>query len=44
MLELHRDSMGGQLRIVHSIDEAYELLEVTPQDFSERLFPADLAA
>jgi hypothetical protein len=44
MFELHRDSMGGQLRIVQSIDEAYDLLKVTPEDFSERIFPTDLAA
>ena len=44
MFEMHRESMGVQLEVVHSIDEAYDLLKVTPQDFSERLFPADLAA
>ena len=44
MFEMHRESMGVQLEVVHSIDEAYDLLKVAPQDFSERLFPADLAA
>ena len=44
MFEMHRESMGVQLEVVHSIDEAYDLLKVTPQDFSERLFPSDLAA
>ena len=44
MFELHRDSMGGQLQVVHSLDEAYDLLEVTPEDFTERLFPVDVAA
>jgi hypothetical protein len=44
MFELHRDSMGGQLHVVRTLDEAYELLNVTAEDFSERLFPEDLAA
>jgi hypothetical protein len=44
MFELHRDSMGGQLRIVRSMDEAYDLLKVSPEDFSQRLFPEDVAA
>ena len=44
MFEMHRESLGVQLEVVHSIDEAYDLLKVTPQDFSERLFPSDLAA
>jgi hypothetical protein len=45
MFELYRESMGGKLQtVVQSLDEAYELLKVTPQDFSERLFPEDVAA
>jgi anti-anti-sigma regulatory factor len=43
MFELSRDSMGGQLQVVQSLDEAYNLLKVTPQDFSERLLPIDVA-
>ena len=43
MFELSRDSMGGQLQAVQSMDEAYNVLEVTPQDFSERLLPVDVA-
>jgi hypothetical protein len=44
MFELHRDSMGLQVQVVHSVDEAYDLLKVRPQDFSLRLFPIDAAA
>jgi hypothetical protein len=44
MFEIHRDAMGLQLQVVHSIDEAYDLLKVTPEDFSQRLFPVDVAA
>jgi hypothetical protein len=39
LFELSRNSMGGQLKVVQSMDEAYNLLRVAPQDFSERLFP-----
>jgi hypothetical protein len=44
MFELYRDSMGGQLQVVRSMEEAYDLLEVSREDFSQRLFPVDLAA
>jgi hypothetical protein len=44
MFELYRESMGGQSQIVvQAIDEAYNLLGVTPEDFSQRLFPEDVA-
>ena len=43
MFELSRGSMGGQLRVVQSMDEAYELLQVSPQDFTQRLFPESVA-
>ena len=43
MFELHRDSMGGQFHVVRSMDEAYDLLKVTPQDFTQRLFPEEMA-
>jgi hypothetical protein len=42
MFEIHREAMGVQLQVVHSIDEAYVLLKVSPQDFSQRLFPEDV--
>jgi hypothetical protein len=44
MLELTHDSIGGQLQIVHSLEEAYEIVGVRPEDFTERLFPEDRAA
>jgi hypothetical protein len=44
MFELSRDSMGGQFHVVRSLEEAYDLLQVTPGDFSRRLFPDDRAA
>ena len=44
MVELTRNWMGGQFELVESMDEAYRLLGVRPEDFSERLFPKKLAA
>jgi hypothetical protein len=44
MLELFRDSMGGQLQVVHSVEEAYDIVGVRPEDFTERLFPKEMAA
>ena len=42
MFQLSRDSMGGQLKVVQSMDEAYALLEVAPHDFCQRIFPEDV--
>jgi hypothetical protein len=36
--------MGVEVHVVHSMDEAYELLKVSPEDFTERLFPVEVAA
>jgi hypothetical protein len=44
MFELCRDSMGGELQVVRSLEEAYDRLGVRPEDFTERIFPDDLAA
>ena len=44
MFELLRGKMGGQLHFVLSVDEAYTMLGVSPEDFSQRLFPEQLAA
>ena len=44
MVELTRNWMGRQTELVESMDEAYRLLGVRPEDFSERLLPKKLAA
>jgi hypothetical protein len=44
VFQLSRDSMGGQLHVVRSLDEAYDLLGVNPEDFSQRLLPERSAA
>jgi hypothetical protein len=44
IFELHGESMGVQVQVAHSMDEAYELLGVRPVDFNQRLFPVSKAA
>ena len=39
MFELILDSMGGQLHVVRSLNEAYGLLGVNSEDFLQRLSP-----
>jgi hypothetical protein len=44
MYEMSRDGMRADLQVVGSIDEAYRLFGVHPEDFSQRLFPGSIAA
>src|SRR4030095_9853178 len=37
--EMSRDGMCADLQVVGSIDEAYRMFGVHPEDFSQRLFP-----
>ena len=39
MFEVLRDEMGRKLHLVISMDEAYAMFGVSPEDFSQRLFP-----
>jgi hypothetical protein len=44
MFELHGESMGVGVQVAHSMDEAYKLLGVRAEDFTQRLFPERMAA
>jgi hypothetical protein len=44
MFESARASMGVEFHIVWSVDEAYAMLGVGAGDFSQRLFPGNIAA
>jgi hypothetical protein len=44
MFQPYRDYMEGQHQAVHSLEEAYDMLGVRPEDFTERLFPKEMAA
>jgi hypothetical protein len=39
MYEMNRDGMQADLQVVGSIDEAYRMFGVHPEDFTQRLFP-----
>jgi len=44
MYEMSGEGMRADLQVAGSIDEAYRMLGVHPEDFSRRLFPAHIAA
>jgi hypothetical protein len=44
VFQLIRDFIGDQYRVVHSLEEAYEIVGVRPEDFTQRIFPKELAA
>ena len=44
MFQLCRDFFGEQYQVVNSLGEAYEVVGVRPEDFTQRIFPKDLAA
>jgi len=44
MLQLFQDILGEHFRVVRSLEEAYELLGVGPEDFTQHVSLRDLAA
>ena len=44
MFQQYRDFFGEQYQVVHSLEEAYDMVGVRPEDFTKRLYPHDLAA
>ena len=44
MLQLYQDMLGEHFRVVRSLEEAYEMLGVRPEDFTQCLVPAVRAA
>src|SRR5215467_13093499 len=44
MFQICRDSLGEQFHVVRSLEEAYEMVGVRPEDFTQRIFPKWLAA
>ena len=39
-----RESQGEVFEVVHSLEEAYDIVGVRAEDFAERLFPKEMAA
>jgi hypothetical protein len=44
VFQMCREHVYGLFDVVRSLDEAYEIVGARPEDFTERLFPARLAA
>jgi hypothetical protein len=44
VVALYQDFLGGQCKVVHSPEEAYDLVGVSLEDFTERLFPKEMDA
>jgi hypothetical protein len=44
MFEQIRDYDRESHRVVHTLEEAYDIVDVRPEDFTERLYAKDLAA
>ena len=44
VFQLCREFIHGEFEVVHTMEEAYDLVEVRPEDFTERIFPAALSA
>jgi hypothetical protein len=38
------ESIGSQFEVVHTLEEAYDIVRARPEDFTQRLFPEKLAA
>ena len=38
------ESIGGQFEVVHTLEEAYDIVRARPEDFTQRVFPERLAA
>ena len=36
--------IGAPYQVVHSLEQAYDIIGVHPEDFTERVYPKDLAA
>ena len=41
---LARRALYDQFEVVYSLEEAYDTVEMRPEDFTERLFPKEMAA
>ena len=44
MFQICRDSLGEQFHVVRSLEEAYAMLGVRSENFTQRVFPQDRAA
>jgi hypothetical protein len=44
IFQMCSEALGHQFEVVRSLEEAYDMVGVDPEDFTERLFPRKMAA
>jgi len=44
IFQMCREFLGDKFEVVGSLEEAYDMVGVHPEDFTERLFPKEMAA
>lgn len=44
LFQICGQSVGSEFEVVHTLEEAYEIIGVRPEDFTRRVFPAESAA
>jgi hypothetical protein len=44
LFQMCGESVGKEFEVVHTLEEAYGMVEVRPEDFTECVFTTDLAA
>jgi hypothetical protein len=44
LFQICSDNVGKDFEVVHTLEEAYEIVGVRPEDFTERLYPEPVAA
>jgi hypothetical protein len=44
LFQMCGESVGKEFEVVHSLEEAYEIVGTHPEDFTQRLFPERMAA
>lgn len=44
LFQICRESISNEVEVVHTLEEAYEIIGVRPEDFTRHVFPRKLAA
>ena len=44
LFQICGESVGSEFEVVHTLEEAYEIIGVRPEDFTQHVFPRKIAA
>jgi hypothetical protein len=44
LFQMCGEAVGKEHEVVHTLEEAYDIVEARPEDFTQRIFPEPLAA